>query len=629
MGVVYDAYHEPLDRNVAVKVLTTGLAGRAITVKRFYQEARAMAQISHPKIVPVYEVGSEEGFPYFTMELVRGGSLKQLLEREGPLPVRRAAEIALDVAEALLHAHRAGLLHRDVKPGNVLLDPSGTSRLTDFGLVRRTDSVTITASDALVGTPQYMSPEQVRGLKLDGRSDQFSLGTMLYEMLAGIPPFQGDNPMSVLRAITEIEPRSLSSFRPDVPTALQAIVMRMMEKDRDRRYLDMEAVRADLARFLRGEAVEATLPSPVSRAWRRLRSNRLAWRFAVATLVIGGSVAAYITINERFAGQARIGQILMEARSELIGGRPEAARSLLDDLPASQKDTLEAVLLRADILKQLGQLSPALALYQQAMDLAPLRRGEYLFKAADLTLDPEAPDFGAARGILRQLQEMGLSDPGDQDRLDLLRGDLERRMGTRRIREADAILSKAASGDPAPTSFPLRNPAARARLGAASLQFDNARDAYQAVLSRNPQDSKASSKLTFVECMRQRLLALIYGNKEGLWESWQLLTRYIEEDEPFDIVEVLAVADIMARDLQRAGISPERMKAVQDIQTRYGFMLKAAEGAISAAREEMERSINSITTPQAMPSSGPLTRMKDAVQGLVGSILGTGKPADQ
>ncbi len=629
MGVVYDAYHEPLDRNVAVKVLTTGLAGRAITVKRFYQEARAMAQISHPKIVPVYEVGSEEGFPYFTMELVRGGSLKQLLEREGPLPVRRAAEIALDVAEALLHAHRAGLLHRDVKPGNVLLDPSGTSRLTDFGLVRRTDSVTITASDALVGTPQYMSPEQVRGLKLDGRSDQFSLGTMLYEMLAGIPPFQGDNPMSVLRAITEIEPRSLSSFRPDVPTALQAIVMRMMEKDRDRRYLDMEAVRADLARFLRGEAVEATLPSPVSRAWRRLRSNRLAWRFAVATLVIGGSVAAYITINERFAGQARIGQILMEARSELIGGRPEAARSLLDDLPASQKDTLEAVLLRADILKQLGQLSPALALYQQAMDLAPLRRGEYLFKAADLTLDPEAPDFGAARGILRQLQEMGLSDPGDQDRLDLLRGDLERRMGTRRIREADAILSKAASGDPAPTSFPLRNPAARARLGAASLQFDNARDAYQAVLSRNPQDSKASSKLTFVECMRQRLLALIYGNKEGLWESWQLLTRYIEEDEPFDIVEVLAVADIMARDLQRAGISPERMKAVQDIQTRYGFMLKAAEGAISAAREEMERSINSITTPQAMPSSGPLTRMKDAVQGLVGSILGTGKPADK
>ncbi|MFQ5749631.1 MAG: serine/threonine-protein kinase, partial [Planctomycetota bacterium] len=285
MGVVYDAYHEPLDRNVAVKVLTTGLAGRAITVKRFYQEARAMAQISHPNIVPVYEVGSEEGFPYFTMELVRGGSLKHLLEREGPLPVRRAAEIALDVAEALLHAHRAELLHRDVKPGNVLLDENGTSRLTDFGLVRRTDSVTITASDALVGTPQYMSPEQVRGLKLDGRSDQFSLGTTLYEMLAGTPPFLGENPMSVLRAITELEPRSLASFRPDVPTALQAIVMRMMEKDRDRRYLDMEAVRADLARFLRGEAVEATLPSPVSRAWRRLRSNRLAWRFAVATLL--------------------------------------------------------------------------------------------------------------------------------------------------------------------------------------------------------------------------------------------------------------------------------------------------------------------------------------------------------
>jgi len=624
MGVVYDAYHKPLDRNVAVKVLTTGLAGRAITVKRFYQEARAMAQISHPNIVPVYEVGSEEGFPYFTMELVRGGSLKQLLEREGPLPVRRAAQIALDVAEALLHAHRAGLLHRDVKPGNVLLDENGTSRLTDFGLVRRTDSVTITASDALVGTPQYMSPEQVRGLKLDGRSDQFSLGTTLYEMLAGTPPFQGENPMSVLRAITELEPRSLASFRPDVPTALQAIVMRMMEKDRDRRYLDMEAVRADLARFLRGEAVEATLPGPVSRAWRRLRSNRLAWRFAVATLVIGGGVAAYITINERFAGQARVGQILMEARGELIGGRPEAARRLLDDLPASRKNTVEAILLRADILKQLGEFSSALALYRQAMDLAPARKAEFLFKAADLTLDPAAPDFGAAREIQRQIQAMGLSEPGDLDRLTLFQGDLERRLGTRRIREADEILSSAAAGASADPDFPPRDPRARARLGAASLQFDSARDAYRAFLDRNPEDARTTSKLTFVECMRQRLLALIYGNQEGLWDSWQQLNRYIEQGEPFDIVEVLAVADIMARDLQRAGISPERMKAVQDIQTRYGFMLKAAEGAISAAREEMEKSINSITTPQAMPSSGPLTRMKDAVQGLVGSILGSG-----
>ena len=161
MGVVYEAWHKPLERHVALKVLSTSVVNRANTVKRFFQEARAMARISHPRIVPVYEVASDGEMPYFAMELVTGGSLKDALsaEPQGRLAPRRAAEIARDIADALSHAHELKILHRDVKPGNVLMSRDGTARLTDFGLVQQTDTATLTATDAIVGTPQYMSPE--------------------------------------------------------------------------------------------------------------------------------------------------------------------------------------------------------------------------------------------------------------------------------------------------------------------------------------------------------------------------------------------------------------------------------------------------------------------------------------
>jgi tetratricopeptide (TPR) repeat protein len=268
MGVVYRARQKGLDRVVALKILNPrGTAGRE-EVERFFREARAAARLQHPNIVAIHEVGSASGYYFFTMDYVEGRTLHDFIE-DHPLDARTAATVLAKVARAVHYAHEQGIIHRDLKPANILVDRDGEPRVMDFGLAKEIASESrLTQSGVVMGTPSYMSPEQARGEPLDGRTDVYSLGAVLYEALTGLPPFRGRDPATVLRQVLEVEPMPPRRLRADTPRDLETICLKALEKERERRYATAAELADDLERFLRGEAVRARRAGPVYRARR-------------------------------------------------------------------------------------------------------------------------------------------------------------------------------------------------------------------------------------------------------------------------------------------------------------------------------------------------------------------------
>ncbi len=250
MSSVFRAHDTLLERNVALKVLHEHYGEDADQIERFRREARAVAQLSHPNIVTVIDRGERDGRQYIVFEFVEGENLKQLVLREGPLPVRQAVEIGLQVAEALAFAHRQGLVHRDVKPQNILLTRDGEAKVTDFGIARAVDVHGLTQTGSVVGTSHYIAPEQASGRAVDSQSDVYSLGTVLYELLTGDVPFQGENFIAVaLKHVSEPAP-SAAARRGDVPPRLDGALRRAMAKEPSERFDSMEAFADELERCL-------------------------------------------------------------------------------------------------------------------------------------------------------------------------------------------------------------------------------------------------------------------------------------------------------------------------------------------------------------------------------------------
>jgi eukaryotic-like serine/threonine-protein kinase len=270
MGVVYRARHADLGRDVALKLLAAGVYATPEQRRRFLAEARLAGRIRHPRIVAIHDAGERDGQLYFAMDLVAGTDLATRL-RAGPLPARQAAEILAAVAGAVQHLHANGILHRDLKPSNVLLDAGGSPQLADFGLARDDRADGGTATGTVLGTPEYMPPEQAAGRSVDNRADVYGLGAVLYALVTGRPPFSGETRLLALMNVLEREPVPPRRLRTNVPLPLERICLRCLEKDPARRYPTAAAVAADLEAWLRGDRVAPPRGGPLHRLGRVIR----------------------------------------------------------------------------------------------------------------------------------------------------------------------------------------------------------------------------------------------------------------------------------------------------------------------------------------------------------------------
>jgi len=253
-----------LGRDVAIKVLRADLARDPSFQARFRREAQNAASLNHPAIVAVYDTGETRGesgtVPYIVMEYVDGDTLRDILKKEGPLPPKRAMEIVADVCAALDFSHRHGIVHRDIKPANVMLNRAGAVKVMDFGIARSVadGQATMTATAAVIGTAQYLSPEQARGEAVDARSDVYATGCVLYELLCGAPPFTGDSPVAIAYQHVREVPRPPSETKPGLPKEMDAIVLKALNKNPLNRYQTAAEMRSDLVRALSGQAIQAT-----------------------------------------------------------------------------------------------------------------------------------------------------------------------------------------------------------------------------------------------------------------------------------------------------------------------------------------------------------------------------------
>ncbi len=315
MGEVYRARDTRLDRDVAVKVLPEQLSSNPDFKQRFEREAKAISSLNHPNICALYDVGSQDGVEYLVMELMNGETLAERLKK-GPLSAEQVRRYGMEIAEALDRAHRQGIVHRDLKPGNIMMTPAG-AKLMDFGLAKPggvrngvsgltavpTQTTPLTAEGTLVGTFQYMSPEQLEGKEADARSDIFSLGAVLYEMVTGRRAFEGKSQISVMAAILEKEPTPMSEIQPMSPPALERLVQTCLKKDPEERLQSARDVKLHLEWI--GEAgSKAGVPAPV--VSRRKTRQRLAWTLAAVGFVLAAiSAAAYFRLSSVHARTVR------------------------------------------------------------------------------------------------------------------------------------------------------------------------------------------------------------------------------------------------------------------------------------------------------------------------------------
>src|SRR5438874_10151410 len=264
MANVYLAEDQELGRRVAIKILNERHAHDEQFVERFRREAKNAAGLSHPNVVSIYDRGEAEGSYYIAMEYLDGRTLKELIVTRGPSPVGVAIDYTRQILAAIGFAHKKGIVHRDIKPHNVVVGGDGRLKVTDFGIAR-SGSSQMTEAGSIVGTAQYLSPEQARGASVDARSDLYSLGILLYEMLTGKVPFTGEAPVEIAMKHLSAIPEPPSKLRPEVPHDLDAVVMRAIAKDPDERYQSAEEMDADLARVARGVAVSPRTEEAMTR----------------------------------------------------------------------------------------------------------------------------------------------------------------------------------------------------------------------------------------------------------------------------------------------------------------------------------------------------------------------------
>ncbi|MCC6614659.1 MAG: protein kinase [Anaerolineae bacterium] len=325
MATVYRAYQPSIGRFVALKIIHRAIASDAKALERFQREARLIARLEHPHLLPVYDYNGEHDPPYIVMRYLEGGTLKDALEMgESTIPLTDVVHILRQVGAALDYAHRQGVIHRDIKPSNVLIDTDGNAFLMDFGIARIVESESgITQTGFAVGTPTYMSPEQSMGLEtVDGRSDIYALGILLFHMLAGRPPFEGENAMAIIMQQIQTEPPALSSINPELPVAIDAVIKRVLAKNPDERYQTATELATDLSRAanLPADSTPTAIKATAQSAYRDIMASRAARQDELDRTMAG--FEAQRSHDEDFSGQPssprRLLRILLAAAAVLL-----------------------------------------------------------------------------------------------------------------------------------------------------------------------------------------------------------------------------------------------------------------------------------------------------------------------
>ena len=460
MGVVYEAEQVSMERKVALKLLSLSITGSRTSVQRFEREARAAGRLHHTNIVPVYAMGEHSGYWYYAMELVRGRPLNQIIEQMrgrpternlaraatgAPVPSEsvltdtgarayhlRVAEMFAGVADALQLAHEERIIHRDVKPGNLLLDADGQLKLVDFGLARLDDQgMTMTATGDLLGTPAYMSPEQVLAsdVRIDHRTDIYSLGASIYEALTLRPPFRGANLQELCSRILNRDPELPRRHNPRIPKDLETIVLKAMDKDRERRYATAGEFARDLRRFAEGVTIHARRVGPVGRAWRKVRRHRtLATVAAAAVLLAAVGVFLALTAARERDQRETLQYASLVRRADNFFARGEDAIALLQSAIALLPERPEAYLSRA--LIESRSLDQRLADLDEARERGLSARTFHLARADLFTTERRGDDARREQEAARGHPASTALDLLYEGRMQARRGDREQAIAT-------------------------------------------------------------------------------------------------------------------------------------------------------------------------------------------------------
>jgi serine/threonine protein kinase len=449
MGIVYKARQVSLNRLVALKMILAGSFASSRDIQRFRAEAEAAANLDHPHIVPIYEVGEHQGQQYYSMKFIVGTSLAN---HPAGTP-RREVEGLVDVARAVHHAHQRGVLHRDLKPSNVLVDSQGTRLVADFGLAKRlaAGDGSFTETGQVLGTPKYMAPEQAAGRKdLTVAADVYSLGVILYERLTGQTPFTGDNVLTLLRQARELEPLRPSLIRPGLNRDLETVVLKCLEKEPGRRYPSAEALADDLANWLSGRPITARPVSQAERFWRWCRRNPAVAGLTAAVasaLILGAVVSSFFALAER---RGRIRAERAEQESERTFAH-SLARPLDSDGDEGSDGTLSEPENVALWELSLHQGKPIALRFLDEATRDPLTVRQLRARSEPALVAAVGLDVGRRERTVRLLGER-LSDPGrplwSKAEVALVALELQEQAGTASDHHAEAIVQALTADHP-------------------------------------------------------------------------------------------------------------------------------------------------------------------------------------